>query len=97
MKRFIFKNRDYLRVANVYTFKPRVGTLAHKFPNRYGIKILENKVIFRKDEVPFDEVGGLKWEIKKIQQQLFSREVNGFIKRNGVLHIDPQEYFKQIV
>lgn len=97
MKKFILKNRNYLRVVNAYSFKPRVGTLAYKFPNRYGIKILKDETIFKRDEVPFDEVNGLKWKAKRIQQQLFLRHINGFIKGNGLLDIYPQEYFKQII
>ena len=97
IKKFILKNRNYLKVINVYTFKPRVGTLANKFPASFGIKVLKDKTIFKNDEVPFEETNGLKWESKRIKQQLFLREINGFIKRSGLINMDPHEYFKQII
>ncbi len=97
IKRFIVNNKQSLKVVNVYTFKPRARTLAYKFPERYGIKILSDKAVFKKDVVPFDELQGLKWDNKRSAQQLFLRQINTVIQENRLLNIDPREYFKQII
>lgn len=97
IEKFIHDNKNILKIINVYTFKPRVGTLAYKFPDLFGIKILKDESIFKKDSVPFDELKGLKWKAKKVQQQLFFNKVNDLVKKNGLLNVDPREYFNQIV
>jgi len=97
MKSFIVKNKQSLKIVNAYTFKPRAGTLAYKHPERYGINILKDNAVFKKDVVPFDETNGLIWRNKRAAQQLFLKVINGVIQDNQLLNIDPREHFKQII
>lgn len=97
MHNFIRHNKACLKVVNVYTFKPRVGTLAYKFPERYGIEILTDKTIFKKDLVPFDEISGLNWAKKRRVQRAYLKFIEDVVLRNGLLNIDPKDYFKFII
>lgn len=94
MKNFIIRNKQSIKIVNVYNFKPRVGTLANKFPQQYKIKILKDDSIFKEDIIPFEEIESLTWNKKKIAQKTFFDEINTVIQDNKLLNIDPKEYFQ---
>jgi len=97
MKSFISRNRHALRVVNTYVFKPRSGTLAYQLPNKYGVEILQDKTIFKKDVVPFNEINGLKWKDKKKVSEIYFQVIDKEVQKNKLMNIDPREFFKDQV
>ena len=94
---FLGKNHQYIKCANVYSFKPRRNTPAYNKSAKYGIKILSSQDKGLWDEVPFDETEGVDWFLKKKQQILYKNMVEEKIQQLGLLNEDPQCYFTQLV
>ncbi|MBU4069525.1 MAG: radical SAM protein [Nanoarchaeota archaeon] len=93
--KFIKENRDVVDYINIYKFKPRRDTLIFENPEKFGIKIINDKGI--KDEVPFDEFKGLNWEMKTIQQDFLHKKLTEFINGIGILDIDPRLAFLKLI
>lgn len=90
---FLNQNQSYIRCANAYIFKPRRGTLIYRNPGQYGIKILHSLDNGKKDLVPFDEIRGLRWENKRVDQLSQQKLLSAKIKQSGFVDMDPRRYF----
>jgi radical SAM superfamily enzyme YgiQ (UPF0313 family) len=97
IKNFIRKNKQALKVVNIFAFNPRVGSPVYQQPQKYGIKISNNSMGLKEDRVPFDEKDGLSWREKYKQQRLALHALEICLKNLGIPDIDTREYFKSMI
>jgi len=94
---FIEKNRQNIDCVNLYRFKPRRNSLISRTPEKFGIEILREYDTLWQDEVPFNEINGLDWRLKKEQQIYYQSTISGKIKELKLASIDPEIFFKNLI
>lgn len=77
---FIRRNKKYLWFANNHILYVTYGSNLWKYPERYGITNLV-PFIFWKGAFAFDEIGGLRWQEKRVQQEHSRRQVVRAIRK----------------
>jgi radical SAM superfamily enzyme YgiQ (UPF0313 family) len=92
---FVSRNRNNIHAANIYRFKPRRGSLAYQYPQKFGIRLHED--FSGRDEVPFDEIDGLDWSAKKREQQAQQKEIGMAFQKLGFATADPEAYFSDLI
>lgn len=93
--KFIDENHKNIDCVNLNKFKPRRRSNVFDKPENYGISILSSSV--KKDEVPFNELNGLDWELKKEQQDYYFNKIILKLKEYKLKDYDPEIYFEEMV
>jgi len=91
---FIRKNRRYIYLMQTYRFVLDYGCAMYSLPERHGITNLTSS--FLRYYLTFDEIGGLKWEEKRRQQEESQEQLIKTIHKSlGLRNIfSPSLYFK---
>ena len=92
---FIERNYRAFHCVNLNRFKPRKKSLSNLYPHKYGIKIVSDDC--RRDQVPFEEINGLDWNLKNEQQKYYQRTIEDKLKEYNLKDSDPELFFMQLI
>ena len=81
-KRFLERNRRYIHQVNVRIFQLLHSSRIYFDPRGFGVDNLTRTHAFSY-AYGFDEIGGLPWEQKRIQQEDSLRQINETLERLG--------------
>ena len=97
MGEFITKHHKVLDCVNVYKFKVRRETVVYRSPKAFGIEVLHEKDDGTMDGIPFNEVGGLGWEKKRLQQEASLNYLQVLLSQLRIQNVDPRAFFINLI
>lgn len=93
---FIRRNKKYLWFAGIYILHVTYGSNLWKHPERYGITNLV-PLIFGDGTFAFDEIGGLRWQEKRIQQVRSRQQIKKAIRKYLVFRLVFVVLFQKLI
>ena len=97
MAEFIAKNRQVLDVVNIYRFKVRRESLVFRNPALFRISLIRSEDRGIDDAIPFDEIGGMTWAIKRRRQEQSRLALNARLSALGIMDLEAKAVFLKMI